>query len=605
MDRNQFIGLILMFGLLAVYFTWFAPDPPPVTEESNQEATQTVPQSSPMPSVTEQTETIIPDSLKNAINTDKYGIFAFAASGVEESNTIENEDLIITFNSLGGKIEEVALKKHTNYSGEYFKIVDKSKSSMSLIVDQNGKKIDLSELSYSGKETKTGDTTKVVYSLSNGSIVIEHHYQIPPKGFEINYQLKSKGLNAVLSPTDASFQWNHAVNLAEGTLDDSRLNANVRYYLQNEEYDELAERSNDYEEETLGSPVKWISFKQKFFSAAVIANSAFSSGYVNQKVDFADTASVKNMSLALSVPYNELIQGFGMKYYFGTNKYNTLKKVAPEFEENLDMGWGPLPVVNKYLIIPIFDFLQRFIGNYGLIIIILVVFIRLILSPLTYKSHMSMAKMRAMKPELDELKQKHEGDMQKQQQEQMKLYQQVGINPLSGCIPMLLQMPILFSLFFFFPNAVDLRGESFLWANDLSTYDSIINLPFEIPFYGDHVSLFTLLMTLSTILYTWSNSQITTVQGPMKTLQYIMPVMFLFVLNSYASGLTFYYFVSNMTTFGQTVLFRKFIDEDKIHKTLQENKKKNSNKKKSKFQSRLEEAMKASQEAQRNKKKKK
>ena len=218
---------------------------------------------------------------------------------------------------------------------------------------------------------------------------------------------------------------------------------------------------------------------------------------------------------------------------------------------------------------------------------------------------MSMAKMRAMKPELDEIKERHEGDMQKIQQEQMKLYQQVGINPVSGCIPMLLQMPILFSLFFFFPNAVELRGETFLWAHDLSTYDSILRLPFDIPFYGNHVSLFTLLMTLSTLLYTWSNSQITTVQGPMKTLQYIMPVMFLFVLNSYASGLTFYYFVSNMVTFGQTLLFRRTIDEDKIHKVLQENKKKNANKKKSKFQTRLEEAMKASQEAQRNKKKKK
>ena len=222
---------------------------------------------------------------------------------------------------------------------------------------------------------------------------------------------------------------------------------------------------------------------------------------------------------------------------------------------------------------------------------------------------MSMAKMRAMKPELDEIKAKHDGDMQKAQQEQMKLYQQVGINPVSGCIPMLLQMPILFSLFFFFPNAVELRGESFLWAHDLSTYDAIITWSTHIPlisdFYGNHVSLFTLLMTLSTILYTWSNSQITTVQGPMKTLQYMMPIMFLFVLNSYASGLTFYYFVSNMVTFGQTVLFRKVIDEDKIHRVLQENKKKNSNKKKSKFQQRLEDAMKASQEAQKNKKKKK
>ena len=209
-----------------------------------------------------------------------------------------------------------------------------------------------------------------------------------------------------------------------------------------------------------------------------------------------------------------------------------------------------------------------------------------------------------MKPELDELKAKHDGDMQKAQQEQMKLYQKVGINPLSGCIPMLLQMPVLFALFFFFPNAVELRQQSFLWAHDLSTFDSIVNLPFTIPFYGDHVSLFTLLMTVSTILITASNSQMTSIQGPMKTLQYVMPIMFLFVLNSYASGLTFYYFVSNMLTYGQTLLFRKFIDEDKIKAALEENRKNSANKKKSKFQTRLEEAMKASQEAQRNKKKK-
>ena len=193
--------------------------------------------------------------------------------------------------------------------------------------------------------------------------------------------------------------------------------------------------------------------------------------------------------------------------------------------------------------------------------------------------------------------------MQKAQQEQMALYQKVGINPLSGCIPMLLQMPILFAMFYFFPNSIELRQKSFLWAHDLSTYDSILDLPFTIPFYGDHVSLFTLLMTLSTILYTWSNSQVTTIQGPMKTLQYIMPVMFLFFLNSYSSGLTFYYFVSNIVSFGQIALFRKFIDEDKIKNALEENKKKNANKKKSKFQQRLEEAMKANENAKKKSKK--
>jgi len=605
MDRNQFIGLILMFALLAVYFTWFSPDPPPVSEEAAQETDLDAEVDSVYTENTQVAQPEISDSLKSAENYQKYGVFAFAAEGNESDLVVENDELAIAFSSKGGGIKNVSLKKHKDYRGEAFKILENEKSDLAIIVDHQGKQINLSDLNYQSKVNELNDTTVVTYSLSNSGVSITHKYLIPKKGFEVLYEIETKGLNTVLNPTDVSYQWTYSVNRAERTLDDSRNNSNVRYYLANDDYDELAERSTEFEEETLGSPVKWVSFKQKFFSAAVIANTSFSKGYVNQKVNFSDTSSVKDMAMNLTIPYGEFIQGYGLKYYFGTNKYSVLKKVAPEFEENLDMGWGPLPLVNKFIIIPIFNFLQTFMSNYGLIIIVIVVIIRLFLAPLTYKSHMSMAKMRVMKPELDEIKAKHDGDMQKAQQEQMKLYQQVGINPLSGCIPMLLQMPILFSLFFFFPNAVELRGESFLWANDLSTYDSILSLPFEIPFYGDHVSLFTLLMTLSTLLYTWSNSQITTVQGPMKTLQYIMPIMFLFVLNSYASGLTFYYFVSNMVTFGQTMLFRRFIDEDKIHRLLQENKKKNSNKKESKFQQRLEDAMKANQKAQKNKKKKK
>jgi YidC/Oxa1 family membrane protein insertase len=218
---------------------------------------------------------------------------------------------------------------------------------------------------------------------------------------------------------------------------------------------------------------------------------------------------------------------------------------------------------------------------------------------------MSMAKMKALKPDLDLIKEKHGDDAQKAQTEQMALYQKVGINPLSGCIPMVLQMPILLAMFYFFPNAIQLRQQSFLWATDLSSYDSILNLPFTIPFYGDHVSLFTLLMTASTIILTWSNSQVQTVTGPMKSIQYVMPVMFLFFLNSYAAGLTFYYFVSNIASFAQIALFRRFVDDTKIKQKLEENRIKNANKKKSSFQTRLEEAMKSSQQMQKDKKNKK
>jgi len=252
----------------------------------------------------------------------------------------------------------------------------------------------------------------------------------------------------------------------------------------------------------------------------------------------------------------------------------------------------------------VFNFLEKYIGSYGLIIILLVFIIRIILSPLTYRSHMQMAKTKVLKPELDEIKEKHEGDMQKIQAEQMKLYQQVGVNPLSGCIPLVLQMPILFAMFQFIPHAIELRHESFLWATDLSMYDSIFTIPFNVPFYGNHVSLFTILMTASTILITWSQSQMTaaSVQGPMKTMQYMMPVIFLFVLNSFPSGLTFYYFVSNIVSFAQIALIKRFVDEDKIRRILDENRKKSSTKKKSKFQARLEEAMKANQETKKKKK---
>jgi YidC/Oxa1 family membrane protein insertase len=253
--------------------------------------------------------------------------------------------------------------------------------------------------------------------------------------------------------------------------------------------------------------------------------------------------------------------------------------------------------VNKYIIVNLFAFLEDYFTNYGVIIILIVLLIKMVLFPLTYKSYMGMAKMRVIKPEIDELKEKYGDDATKMQQEQMKLFSQLGVSPISGCLPLVLQMPFLFAMFFFFPNAIELRQESFWWADDLSTYDTFINLPFTIPFYGAHVSLFTLLMTVSQIVYTHFNNQLTTATGPMKNLGYIMPVMFMFVLNSYPAGLSFYYFVSNMVTFGQQALIKLFVDDKKIREKVEENKVKNVNKKKSKFQQRLEDAMRSADTA--------
>jgi YidC/Oxa1 family membrane protein insertase len=375
----------------------------------------------------------------------------------------------------------------------------------------------------------------------------------------------------------------------------SRDYTTVNYFFANGSFDELSPRSSDKEEEAFTEPVDWFAFSQKFFTTGMVFNRPVQNGYVSSMVNESDTTVIKNCEAIFQIPLEQLQPAAApFKLYFGPNRLQELGVVSDSFKENLYLGWPVISWINKYLIINLFHFLERFTSNYGIIIIILVFIIKLVLSPLTYKSHMSMAKTKALKPELDELKEKYGDDMQKMQSEQMKLYQQVGVNPLSGCLPMLLQMPFLFAMFQFIPHAIELRHEPFLWAEDLSHYDSIMTLPFTIPGYGDHVSLFTLLMTLSTLLYTWANSQATaTMQGPMKTMQYIMPLIFLFMLNSFPAGLTFYYFVSNLVSFAQIAIIRRFVDDSKIRAILEENKEKNKGKKKSKFQQRLEDAMKA------------
>jgi len=275
------------------------------------------------------------------------------------------------------------------------------------------------------------------------------------------------------------------------------------------------------------------------------------------------------------LPYNQTNnQSYGFKFYFGSNQYKQLAALDIGAERLVPLGWGIFRWVNKYLTVNVFYWLGQYLTNMGLIIFLLTLIVKTILFPLVYRSYLSAAKMRILKPEIDEIKEKYGNDMTKTQQENMKLYRKAGVNPMGGCVPVLLQMPILIAMFQFFPSAFDLRQKAFLWSDDLSTYDSILSLPFNIPFYGDHVSLFTLLMTISTLIYTVYNNQMTGVTGQMKWMSYIMPVLFLGFFNNYASGLTYYYFVSNIFTIGQQLSIKAFVNEDKLHKQIQENKKK-------------------------------
>ncbi len=391
----------------------------------------------------------------------------------------------------------------------------------------------------------------------------------------------------------------------ENDMEENRKAVTINYYT--DELESLSPATDSNVEAVAEEPVRWFTMKSKYFLAGLVAEAyPLQDVKVEAKVNPADTIIVKSLDVQATFPSAALQDGTArFQYYLGPNDYQILDKLPiVDFDENVYLGYAFLKPINEYILVPLFNLLEKVFSNYGLLIICLVLIVKTILTPLTYKSYVSMAKMRVLAPELAELKEKNGDDMAKQQQDQMKLYQQVGVSPLSGCVPVVATMPILFSLFFLFPNLIELRGQSFLWANDLSTYDSFIKLPFTLPFYGDHVSLFTLLMTVSSVAYAYYNNQITPTQpGPvnMKFLGYVMPVMFMFVLNNFPAGLTFYYFVSNVVTIAQQLIIRRFVDEDKIKRILDENRIKNANgeKKQTKFQKYLEKTLQAGEEAKR------
>ncbi len=594
MDKNSAIGLSLIAALLLAYFYWFSPTPAPVTAPVKTETTQAV----KTDTITQAKSTLESDSVLAAT----YGDLSSFFKGTESTTVVETSDIKATFSNKGGVIKELELKRYKTYNQQSLKLIEPNSNSFNLLSQYQGKEIDLYGLFYQPSQTKNGDTTVLTFTLklTDGSSIIQT-YSVPDKGYEIGYKLSSNGLDKQLTGDNLTFKWVDIVRPTEKDLTDTRNNTTITYYSANDGFDKLTESSSKAEAETLTTPIKWVTVKEKFFLTSIIAKNNFTAGDVQTAVNISDSSVVKRANINLLISKKSLAENKAdFKFYIGPNDYQILGKVTEDFQKNINLGWPPVSWINKFVIFPVFHFLTKIISNYGLIIIILVILLKLVLAPLSYKSYLSMAKMKVLKPELDEIKEKFGDDMTKVQQEQMKLYQQVGVNPISGCIPVLLQMPILFAMFYLFPASIELRQEHFLWAEDLSTYDSLITLPFHLPFnFGNHISLFTLLMTASTLIYTWQNNQISSVQGPMKSMSYIMPVIFMFVLNSFSAGLTFYYFVSNLVTFAQQAIIRRFVDDNKIKSIMEENRKKiaaSGGGGKSKFMNKLQEAMKASEE---------
>ena len=600
MDRNQAIGFGLIAVLLLAYSFFFSG----TNEQANTQATV---QTAKVEQVQTSPAALENDSLAQVRRAAALGTFGAAATGEATTATLENQNIRVTFNSKGGQVEEVLLKNYKTYKGEPLVLFDKESSQTDVRFSTNdGKTISLSDLYFTPSEVGTrtvGDVEAktITYRAQVGEgQYIDQVYTLFDNSFQLGYKLDFKGLDNQISGNTLTLTWNDRLKQLEKDMPQNRAKSTINYYTADESFDYLS-ISEGTETETISEPMKWVANKQNFFTAGIIASNTFAGAKLEAVTNPADTSVVKTLNSQILIPTADVLSGKGeFTFYFGPNDYKILKHMGNEFNKNLDLGWGIFSYVNKWIIIPAFDFLENYIGNYGIIIILLVLYIKLILFPLTYKSHISMAKMKVLKPEIDAIKERNEGDMQKTQMDTMKLYSEMGVSPLSGCIPMLLQIPILFAMFNFFPNSIELRQEAFLWADDLSTYDVFARLPFEIPFYGDHVSMFTLLMTASTILYTWSNNQMNvSMQGPMKFYMYLMPVIFMFVLNSFPAGLSFYYFVSNMVTFGQQAIIRKFVDEGKIRAKLEENRDKRKEKKKTggpSFTERMQEAMRAAAE---------
>ena len=539
--------------------------------------------------------------------SQKYKGFARHLGGENTVTTLENELMKVSISSRGGMLSAVELKKYNTEVGETpepIQLFKGSNDGYSFTFTTSDQRLDTREFNFT-PVVESDTSVMMVLDLADGA-QWGIRYTLHPQNYLVGMEIVQKGMGAVLpgSTASADFNWHQTMARNEkGRVFEER-NSAIYYKYVGESPDDLSEQKDDSEQ--LNGRVKWVAFKNQFFSSVIIARNHFSGADLKSTVLKSDDY-LKDMTMSATLPYtvaDGAVAAFD--FYFGPNDYPLLSKLDRQIspEEDLDLtrliplGWGLFRYINTWIVIPVFTFLSSFISNYGIIILLLTIFIKLIIFPFTYKSYKSQARMRVLQPEIKEINEKYPGqeNAMKRQQETMALYSRCGASPFSGCLPMLFQMPVLIAMFSFFPSAIELRGESFLWAKDLSAPDYIVTLPFSIPFYGNGVSLFCLLMTIVNIVYMRINMQNQpggdSMPG-MKMMMYIMPVMFLFIFNDYASGLSYYYFLSLLITIVQTWAFRHFIDEKKVREQLLANAKKP--RKKSGFMARLEEAQRQQQ----------
>lgn len=654
MDKKTVIGLLLML-LLVLGFSYYNANK---TKKFNEERAKeyAAQQKAIQDSINSVTVQLKIDSSK--ISTDSLAATPQNASVADNNNAapipvqqgfyipmtttesdycVETDKAYYHFSRLGGTLTYVELKDIYRFTPkdapkEQLVLFDGSNNKMNIEflltnqtpiqsqfcyffanVDDTLKVTDGQQLSLKLYPSKFNDENLIV---PDSNCYIEYLYTFHANSFDFDFDIQFVNMSKYLymNKLNYTLQWDAQLKNVEQNYKSERDITSIYYMDNTDEVDNLQPTSSDNEK--FSSPIKWVSFKQQFFTTVLIADSTdFSSGELSTDVadSYQKSGMLKGLHADLDFEVDNLDNGkFYMQYYIGPNQFKLLKDYDLNMEKQVPLGWGffLLHWINRYAVIPIFNWLEQYGLSYGIIILILTILLKLLLLPVAYKTYLSSARMRVLKPEIDEISGRFKGDsqdvMMKKQQATMALYKSAGVNPMSGCMPMLLQMPILIAFFRFFPAAYELRQQPFLWASDLSTYDSVLDLSFNIPFYGNHVSLFCLLMTIATLVYTWLNNKMMASTGNndqmkmMKIFMYIMPLIFLGTFNSFASGLTYYYLLVNLITFLQMFIFRIAINEDKLRAKMKANMAKPV--KKSKWQQKMDEMMKQQQQLQKQQK---
>ncbi|MGG8496947.1 membrane protein insertase YidC [Tenacibaculum sp. TC6] len=611
-DFNSFIGMLLLGGILLWWMNTREPETTPDT--STEVQTEQVTESSTT-ATSDNTTEIANDSLKQIALQNKLGAFAYGALTSKEGTTVLENNLVkLTIDNKGGQIKEALLKNFKTYDSLPLYLVKNNNASFNInFGTTDNRTLNTQELLFTPSLTNNGDSQVLSMKLKVAeNQFLEYRYEMKANDYRVGFAVRSQGLsNVINSSQQINLDWKLNAYRQEKSMKTENTMYSWYYFKADNEVDYIRPGKSE-----VVNDVNWVSFKQHFFSSVLLSDTALNNATLTStdlvKDKEKDTVFTKAYELKTPLALTNGELNYNMQWFYGPTDYNLLKTYkGTDLDETADLGWGIFGTLNRYVFYPVFNMLKGFIGNYGLIIILMTIVVRIIMSPVLYKSYLSSAKMKVIRPEMEEINKKYPGNENalKRQQEIMAVQRKAGVSMMSGCIPALLQMPVFFALFKFFPTNIDFRQKSFLWANDLSSYDTIFKLPFSIPFYGNHVSLFPILASIAIFFYMKMNqSQQANMQAPpqegmpdmskmMKWMIYFSPIMMLFFFNNYASGLSLYYFISNLLTIAIMLVIKNFvIDEAKIHAQIEENKKKPV--KKSKFRERLDAAMKQAQEQQ-------